>query len=190
MKKTTILSMAFVLVFFSMTLAAWTSWEDFNAYKDAKKTASEAETAGDTTTAVLNYKKAADLAGKSATKDIQAWQLNNAGFVLVKRFKELVAYDEKLARLTEMKPSKEKLALQKEMANMYSFKMDLLTEAKKFLEPGKALNGGEEPTKMIQSNIDFIGWVENFIKENTPGDKADPENNGVAKGTTVTSMAK
>ena len=190
MKKITVLSVFFVFIFSSLMLAAWTSWEDFNAYKDAKKTASEAEAAGDTATAVTNYKKAADLAGKSATKDIQAWQLNNAGFVLVKRFKELVAYDDKLAKLTAMKPSKEKLALQKEMANMYSFKMELLTEASKFLEPGKTLEGGEEPTKMIQSNIDFISWVENFIKENTPGDKANAEKSGAASGATSTATAK
>ncbi len=190
MKKIAVLSMIFAFVFSSLMLAAWTSWEDFNAYKDAKKTASEAEAAGDTAAAVTNYKKAADLAGKSATKDIQAWQLNNAGFVLVKRFKELVAYDDKLAKLTAMKPSKEKLALQKEMANMYSFKMELLTQARKFLEPGKLLDGGEEPTKMIQSNIDFISWVENFIKENTPGGKSDTGNSPAAKDDTATAKSK
>ena len=167
MKKIILFVAAISVVFASVSFCAWKSWDDFNTYKEARKIASEAEAAGDTSTAVANYKKAADLAGKSATKEFQAWQLNNAAYVLIKQFKVLVAYDDELAKLAELKPSKEKIALQKEMANLFSFKLDMLNEAKTLLEDGKALDGGEAPTAKIQSNIDYIDWVQKFVAENS-----------------------
>lgn len=167
MKKMILLVAAISVVFASVSFGAWKSWEDFNTYKEARKTAIDAEAAGDTANAVANYKKAADLAGKSATKDIQAWQINNASFVLIKQFKTLVGYDEKLAKLQEMTPSKEKVAFQKEMANLFSFKLDVLNEAKGMLEEGKALDGGEAPTAKIQSNLDYIDWVLKFVSDNS-----------------------
>jgi hypothetical protein len=167
MKKIISLISVMLIVFTSLSFGAWKSWEDFNSYKDARKVAIDAEAAGNTSVAVTNYKKAADLAGKSATKEIQAWQINNAAFVLIKQFKTLVGYDEKLVKLTEMKPSKEKLTFQKDMATMFSIKLDVLTEAKAMLEAGKALDAGEAPTAKLQSNIDFIDWVLNFVKDNS-----------------------
>jgi hypothetical protein len=164
MKKLVVLTSVLFLVLASMSFGAWKSWEDFNTYKDVRKAAMEAEGTGDTLSAVSNYKKAADLAGKSATKDIQAWQINNAAFVLIKQFKTLVGYDDKLAKLSDMKPSKDKIAFQKELADGFSMKADLLTEAKALLEEGKALQAGDEPTAKIQSNIDFIAWVDDFVK--------------------------
>ena len=167
MKKVILFVAAISVVFASVSFCVWKSNEDFNTYREVRKMAIEAESAGDTANAVANYKKAADLAGKSATKNIQAWQLNNAAFVLIKQFKTLVAYDEKLTKLQEMTPSKEKIAFQKEMANLFSFKLDVLNEAKAMLEEGKALDGGEAPTAKIQSNIDYIDWVLKFVSENS-----------------------
>jgi hypothetical protein len=187
MKKAMFLLSVFAMIFSSATFAAWASWEDFNAYKDAKKTAATAESSGDTATAVTNYKKAADLAGKSATKDIQSWQLNSAAFVLIKSFKTLVSYDENLEKLTAMKASKEKIDFQKELAVKYSKNFGLLSDANGLLEQGKALDGGEEPEKMIQSNIDFIGWVAGFIKDNGGEIAADVSD---AKKTTETANVK
>jgi hypothetical protein len=166
MKKVILFVAAVMVVFSSVSFCAWKSWEDFNSYKEARKAATDAEATSDTPNAVANYKKAADLAGKSATKDIQAWQINNAAFVLIKQFKALVTYDEKLAKLTEMTPSKEKVAFQKEMAELFSSKIDVLNEAKALLESGKALDGGEAPTAKIQSNIDYIDWVLKFVSDN------------------------
>jgi len=167
MKKVMMFVAAILVVFTSVSFGAWKSTKDWDSYREARKVAIEAETAGNTADAVANYKKAAELAGKSATKEIQAWQINNAAFVLIKQFKALVAYDDKLAKLAEMKPSKEKLAFQKEMANMFSFKLDVLNEAKALLESGKAVDGGEAPTAKIQSNIDFIDWVNKFVADNS-----------------------
>ncbi|MCE5299751.1 MAG: hypothetical protein LLG37_02615 [Spirochaetia bacterium] len=167
MKKNIIFTAFLVLAFSSALFASWKSWEDFNKYKDARKVAVEAENAGDTTTAVANYKKAAELAGKSGTKDIQAWQINNAAFVLIKQFKNLVAYDEKLAKLNEMKPSAEKIAFQKDVAGLFSLKLDMLNEAKELLESGKAVEAGETPAAKIQSNLEFIEWVQKFVADNS-----------------------
>jgi hypothetical protein len=190
MKKIIMFVALISMVFASVSFCAWKSWEDFNSYKDARKAATEAEASGDTSAAVANYKKAADLAGKSATKDIQAWQTNNAAFVLIKQFKTLVAYDDKLAKLADMKPSKDKLAFQKEMATMFSMKMDVLNEAKALLEGGKALDGGEAPTAKIQSNIDYIDWVNKFVADNTGDAKqVDAVVPAAAKGETVKTNA-
>jgi hypothetical protein len=164
MKRSIVLTFIFVFVTAGMSFGAWKSWEDFNVYKEARKTAIDAENSGNTLTAVANYKKASDLAGRSATKDIQAWQINNAAFVLIKQFKNLTAYDEKLVKLTDMKPSTEKISFEKELAGIFSAKLGLLTEAKSLLEQGKALQAGDEPTAKLQSNIDFITWVEEFVK--------------------------
>ena len=167
MKKVILFVAAVSVVLTSVSFCAWKSWEDFNSYKEARKAATDAEATSDTPNAVANYKKAADLAGKSATKDIQAWQINNAAFVMIKQFKALVTYDEKLAKLAEMTPSKEKVAFQKDMAALFLSKIDVLNEAKALLESGKALDGGEAPTAKIQSNIDYIDWVLKFVSDNS-----------------------
>lgn len=172
--------------FFSMSFAAWTNLEDYKAYKKAKELALEAENAGDTFNAVANYKKAAELAGKSATQDIQIWQYNNAAYFLIKQFKILTGYDEKLQKLSEMKPSKEKLAYQSEIAELFNLQAGLLEEAKELLNEAKSLLKEEAvekvaettastievktspvgPKEKIESNLQFIDWVENFLKDN------------------------
>jgi hypothetical protein len=86
-----------------------------------------------------------------------------------------------------MKASKEKIDFQKELAVKYSKNFGLLSDANGLLEQGKALDGGEEPEKMIQSNIDFIGWVAGFIKDNGGEIAADVSD---AKKTTETANVK
>ena len=139
MKKLVIFSCVFVL-FAGMAFAgAWRNYEDYQSYLGVKKAAKDAEAAGDTANAVANYKKAAELAAKSATSTIQGWQLNNAAYALINQFKTAVGYSEKLAKLEGMAPSKEKLAYQKELADLFNLQLPLLDEAKTLLEEGKGL---------------------------------------------------
>jgi hypothetical protein len=168
MKRSVIFLLVFVL-FAGMAFAgAWRSYEDYQSYVGVRKAAIDAETAGDTFNAVANYKNAAELAAKSATADIQGWQLNNAGYTLVKQFKAMVGYDEKLAKLEGMSPSKEKIAYQKELAELFNLQLGLLEEARGMLEEGAGL-GETAASKTIQSNLDFIKWVTDFTSENING---------------------
>jgi hypothetical protein len=173
MKRIVIVS--FVLVLFAgMAFAgAWRNYEDYQSYLGVRKAAKDAEAASDTLNAVANYKKAAELAGASATANIQGWQLNNAAYVLINQFKTLVGYAEKLAKLEGMSPSKEKLAYQQELANLFNLQIPLLEEAKGLLENGKGLGEEIEGAKTIQSNLDFISWVTEFTNSNLNGATTD-----------------
>ena len=137
MKKFVVLSFVFVLFAGLIFAGAWRNYEDYQTYLGVRKAAQDAEAAGDTYNAVSNYKKAAALAEKSASKDIQGWQLNNAAYVLVSLFKTNTGYTEKLAKLEGMEPSKEKLAYQKELAGVFNGQMPVLDEAKAILDEGK-----------------------------------------------------
>jgi len=205
MKKFLIMLCFWVLIFSLSSYAGWTNAEDYQAYKVAKKAAQDAEAAGDTFNAISNYKKAAELAAKSGTPEIQIWQLNNAAYFLIKQFKLLVGYDEKLQKLSEMKPGKEKINYQSEIANLFNLQMPLLEEAKDLLEQAKGLIKTEEtetkteeagntlqvktseagntlqvktsigPEEKIKSNLQFISWVEKFLADNLKQEPAQVE---------------
>ncbi len=152
-----------ISVFALSGLAYAGTWQD---YKDAKQKAKDAEAAGDTYNAVANYKKAADSAAEFKKTEIQAWQLNNAGHLLIQTFKAAVGYDEKLQKLSGMEPSEEKIAFQKEMADAFTPQMGLLDESKKLLDEATDLKPQESAQK-LQSNTDFIAWVTKFVSENS-----------------------
>jgi hypothetical protein len=173
MKRIVIVS--FVLVLFAgiAFAGAWRNYEDYQSYLGVRKAAKDAEAASDTLNAVANYTKAAELAAKSATSTIQGWQLNNAAYVLINQFKTLVGYAEKLAKLEGMSPSKEKLAYQTELANLFNLQIPLLEEAKGLLEKGKGLGEEIEGAKTIQSNLDYIAWVTEFTSGNINGATAE-----------------
>ncbi|MFP4467014.1 MAG: hypothetical protein ACLFP1_08185 [Candidatus Goldiibacteriota bacterium] len=164
MKHLIVTAVVFLVMAGSVHAASWTSWEDYQEYKDIKTKASEASDSGDTLNAVLNYKKAADLALKSATPEIQAWQLNNAAYSLIQRFKVLTGYQPKLDALAEMEPSKEKIAYQKEIAELFKEHIGLLEEARELLEKagGLELTEGQGPEPKIKSNTDYVKWVVDF----------------------------
>lgn len=169
MKKALIVACVLVLFAGIAYAGAWRNYEDYQSYIGVRKAAKDAEAASDTVNAVSNYVKAAELAGKSATTTIQGWQLNNAAYVLITQFKTLVGYAEKLAKLEGMPPSKEKIAYQKELANLFNMQLPLLEEAKGLLEQGKGLGEEIECAKTIQSNLDFIAWVTEFTSGNLNG---------------------
>lgn len=190
MKKFSIMHCFLVLIFSFSSYAGWTNVEDYQAYKVAKKAAQDAEAAGDTFNAVSNYKKAAELAAKSGTPEIQAWQLNNASYFLIRQFKLLVGYDKKLQKLSEMKPGKEKIKYQFEIADLFNLQMTLLEEAKDLLGKAQELIKTEEaeteteeaantiqvkastgPEEKIKSNLQFINWVEKFLADNLKQEK-------------------
>ena len=190
-----VLVMAVVLVFFGgAVFASWSSWEDYQTYKKAKANASAASDGGDTVTAVAEYKLAAELASKSGTKEYQGWQLNNAAYALIKKFKADTEYQVKIDKLSLMEPGSDKIEYQKEIAAVFEGGLMLLEEAQAILDEAKALfpeaevaaeeaekkeeeKEGEEgqaeeqpalsgPMVKIVSNIEFIAWVKKFVDEN------------------------
>ncbi|MCX8094355.1 MAG: hypothetical protein N3E50_09365, partial [Candidatus Goldbacteria bacterium] len=148
------------------TAGPWKSYKAFQEYITVKNKAKQADADGDTYTAVTNYLKAAEIASKYADYNVQAWQLNNAAYSLIAQFKKLVNYDEKLQKLSGMNPGKEKLAYQKELAEIFNLQMPLLEEAQSILEKTKELGENLEANEKIKSNIDFISWVKEFISTN------------------------
>jgi hypothetical protein len=188
MKKILIVT-AVVLAFAgSMFAAGWTNYEDYMGAKAAKNKAVEAAANGDTTTAVAEYKKAADLAGKSGTVESRAWRLNDAGYTLINEFKKITAYQEKIDSLGTMKPSKDKIQAQAEIAYVFNANIAMLEEAKAILLEGKALYPAQEkketvaadgvtpaaeeapkkagPEEKIDSNLGFVDWVLKFTADN------------------------
>jgi len=121
--------------------------------------------------------KAAEIAAKSADVNVQAWQLNNAAYSLIVQFKKLVNYDEKLQKLVELGPGKEKIAYQKELAEMLNLQLPLLEEAQSILEKTAGLGEELEAKEKIQSNLDFITWVKEFIGTNLSETKETKEVN-------------
>jgi hypothetical protein len=165
MKRTVMAVMALVFAVSMLQAASWTVYEDYTAYKAVKEEASKASDEGNTSVSVAKYKEAATLAAKSATKEIQAWQLNSAAYELIKAFKKNTDYSAKIEQLSGMAPSKEKFATQKDIAVILESNMGLLDEAKGILEEAKALEGGEGPAEKITSNLDFISWVNQFLED-------------------------
>jgi hypothetical protein len=184
MKRTLIVACLFVLFAGIAVAGPWRNYEDYQAYKTARQAALDAEAAGDTTNVVANYLKAEGFAEKSADNTIKGWPLNNAAYNLITQFKTTVGYAEKLAKLEAMTPSKEKLAYQKELADLFNLQLPLLDEAKTLLEQGKALGEDIAASKTMQSNLDYIAWVTEFTNSNINGATAEaktPEQETTAK---------
>jgi hypothetical protein len=174
MKKIVLAMVLTVFVLPALYASSWKNYDDFMTYKKLRAEATEASTAGNTLSAISKYKEAAVLAGKSDAKEIQAWQLNSAAFELIKSFKTLTGYSDKIEKISAMGPGKDKFVLQKEAAKLFIENMTLVDDAKKLLEEAKALNAGEGPADKINSNLDFVTWVGEFVADtNNPGDKKD-----------------
>lgn len=210
MKK--VLFIAAVGLIFSCSLFAteWKNWEDYTAAKAAKSRAVEAAANGDTTTAVAEYKKAAELAAKSGAVESQAWRLNDAGYTLINEFKKLTGYQEKIDSLATLKPSKDKMQVQAEMAAAFKEYASMLDEAKALLTEGAALYPAETPVAAaegttptaqavakkegpaakIESNLGFLAWVLDFIDKNYKEGVAAPKKAEAAPATEEAPAAK
>jgi len=118
-----------------MFAGVWKTSEEFQVYKIRKADAQKADNEGNTYTAVVNYLIAAQIAEKSNATEIQAWQLNNAGYCLIKKFMEINA------GLTP-----------KQMTDF-----ELLVEARGYLQKAKDLDI-ENTLKTVEKNLDFCNF--------------------------------
>jgi hypothetical protein len=184
MKKIVLALVLTVFVLPALYASSWKNYDDFMSYKKLRAEANDASAAGNTESAIAKYKEAAVLAGKSDAKEIQAWQLNSAAFELIKSFKTLTGYSDKIEKISAMGPGKDKFALQKEAAKLFADNIALVDDAKQLLEEAKALNAGEGPADKINSNLDFVTWVGEFVADtNNPVEKKDASVTDAASST-------
>ncbi|HDQ26815.1 MAG TPA: hypothetical protein ENN43_08745 [bacterium] len=167
MKRIVVLTVMFVVFAVSLYASAWKSYSDYQAYLGAKKEAQAGEEEGNTLNAVAAFKKAGELAKKSATSEIYAWQLNNAAYALITHFQKLTDYRAKIDKLAGMQASPEKMAFQREIAEFFNLQMALLAEAKTILESLEGTENAEAPMEKVKSNLEFVTWVKEFVADNT-----------------------
>ncbi len=173
MKKAILLTVGLFLVIAMPLRAEWTA-EDYKAYDAAKKAADTLTAEGKLTEAGEEYKKAVALAEKCEVTKSVVWQLNNAAYMYIKAFMTAVDYQPKIDKMSAMKPSSEKMAFQKETAQLFDANKNLLEEAETLLKKAQGLGPDERQTVKIGSNVAYIDWVLDFTKNNLPEAEAAP----------------
>lgn len=110
--------------------------------------------------------KAAECAHLLGRTDIEAWQYNNAGYALIKKFKEETNYYNKMKHLNSLIYKSEISEYKKEIiAQMIEYK-DLLIRAEEFLDKAKTLDGildKSHRTHTIANNLLFIDDCYRFL---------------------------
>lgn len=149
MKKIILTLIVSLFVFVCFAADPWSEYYDLK-YK--------AKNSKDFIEASEYYAQAADVVGKLNRKDIQVWQLNNAGYALIQEFMRVTDYENTMEALIE---DKSKLA---ETKALLIKNIELLDKAKTYLEAALALDPNEEQLVKIQSNLTYINWVENYLR--------------------------
>lgn len=136
-------------------------------YRDAKAEIKKYESQKNYTQEVKYLLLAAQYANHLERTDIEAWQYNNAGFALIKDFKNKADYYNNMKTLNSLvyksEIEKNRKEIRKEM-NLYSA---LLIQAKSHLEKAKTLDSTLEKsarTNTIASNMLFINDLYHFLE--------------------------
>jgi hypothetical protein len=136
----------------------------WSSYRSAKAAVKEAES---------NYEKqakclleAAGYAKDLQRFDIEAWQYNNAGFVLIEGFKDKTDYINVMNKLNSLKLKSEITQYRKEARILLNKEKEMLSQAISYLAQAKQIDGNLEKssrTTTIASNITFVNDVLNFL---------------------------
>jgi len=140
-------------------------WSDFRA---AKASAEKAKEAGDIEEVTVSLLLAARYANELNRPGIAAWQLNNIGYYSIVEFKKRTDYDKRMAKLEFIRHRTEKIKYIKETKKIFKENIELLTNANNHLEDAYELDSNlndANRTQKIYSNLKFIDWVRNFIRE-------------------------
>ena len=138
-------------------------WSSYRSAKDAVK---EAEASNDYTKQAQHLLEAAGFANALHRYDIEAWQYNNAGYALIKDFKEKTEYISVMDALDKLELKSEIMEYRKETRSFMSIEKELLTEAAKHLAQAKEIDDKLEAssrTTIIANNILFVNDVLNFL---------------------------
>lgn len=140
-------------------------WSDFRA---AKASAEKAREAGNIEEVTVSLFLAARYANELNRPGIAAWQLNNIGYYSIVEFKKRTDYDKRMAKIEFIRHREEKIRYIKETKKVFKENIELLTNANNYLEDAYELDSylnDANRTQKIYSNLKFIDWVRNFIRE-------------------------
>ncbi len=138
----------------------------WSIYKSAKTSATKYISENNLDSIIIYLNIAADAAYELSREDIATWQLNNIGFYSITEFKKKTDYDRRMQKLATMQNLKEKGLYLEETKSIFSRNFKILSNAEEYLYKAQMLDSELEKsdrTEIIESNIQFINWVGDFI---------------------------
>ena len=147
------------------TLLAENLWKK---YLDVRSRSKEALINNDLDSCKLYLLEATECAKKLDRNDIAAWQLNNIGYYLIEDFKKKTDYANRMKEIESYPFGQEKLNYIQDTKILYNENIKQLYEIKKYLEEAYELDSEydySERTKIIYSNLKFVDWICNFIRD-------------------------
>jgi len=112
--------------------------------------------------------RTAKIAQKLERPDIASWQFNNIGYYAIVEFKNRTDYTSRMKDIEVMPYGKEKVQYINETKENLRSEMDLLTNAMESLYDAIELDNQApdmERQKIINSNINFINSIKEFVRE-------------------------
>lgn len=144
--------------------------ELWKQYKDAKAAATKFINQKKLDSIIVYLNIAADAAYELSREDIATWQLNNIGYYSINEFKSKTDYDNRMQQLAIIKNFKERALYSEETKSMFQEYFNILLRAESYLHKAQLMDAELEPserTKTIESNIQFINWVGNYISDSS-----------------------
>ncbi len=138
----------------------------WSSYRSAKAEVKEAESDNDYEKQAKYLLEAAKYANALQRFDIEAWQYNNAGFVLIEGFKNRTDYINVMTKLNSLKLQSEITQYRKEARLFLSNEKELLLQASGYFTQAKEIDDNLEKssrTITIASNIAFVNDVLRFL---------------------------
>ncbi|NQV17806.1 MAG: hypothetical protein HQ534_04605 [Armatimonadetes bacterium] len=139
----------------------------WNSYRSAKDAVKQAQSEEDYKKQIKYLLEAAVYAKALQRYDIEAWQYNNAGYVLIEEFKEKTDYLVVMNNLNKLELKIEIEEYRKEARKQLSKEKGLLSKAEGYLAKAKEIDDKLEEssrTTTIASNILFVNEVMNFLE--------------------------
>jgi len=138
----------------------------WSSYRSAKAAVKQAEAENNFEKQVKHLLEAAGYAHALQRFDIEAWQYNNAGYVLIQDFKEKTDYLNVIKKLNNLKLKSEIIQYRKDTRILLSNEKKLLLEASDYLSHAKKIDSNLEKsfrTTIIANNISFVNDVLRFL---------------------------
>lgn len=117
---------------------------------------------------INSLNQTAEISQKLQRPDIASWQFNNIGYYSIVEFKRRTDYNNRFKDIEAMPYGQEKIQFINETKEIFRREMDLLTSAQESLYDAIEIDNlapDKERQKIINSNINYINSVKNFIKE-------------------------
>jgi len=140
-----------------------TLWSSYRSAKDAVK---QAGNDNDYEKQAKHLLEAARYANALQRFDIESWQYNNAGFTLIKDFKNRTDYVNVMKKLNSLKLKSDISKFREETRAILTREKELLLEANGYLVQAKEIDSHLEKssrTTTIASNIAFVNDVLSFL---------------------------